>query len=498
MDRLTHSIGRSKHLEQNLSRLVLDTSNNKPTSISQNQTAPPTLQNIAEKNGIKLYPFIQQSEYKYKDLLNSSETDSSSIVESSSSSDEDDSGGLKKAVSEITLSSRPTSTQKKNMVAPYVEPSTHFFEQMPGDVIRKMLFENFIDLNDIPATAKNLMVFAGVSKSNREFVRELLTEEGMHEVSFEITKSVIPNLLATLANDKKAKFTQIDVDRLVHDWPYLTFDCSYAINKDNFTNQGLQVLKKIVCHPGLKEIRINSNPYVQVAERNDNYLAFNNIGLDLIYSLLSRKSSTPLKVDFKFINWVPPLDYKFQINENSVELIKKIQNRADKCKSVIFGSIDLRRSKFITFDLFINNLMSNAIHNRGYQFNYVKMMCNIALTHSARTISLANLQLSDSELGLILDEIQLCDKSSLEYLQLAENDIYESAVQSLSELLQSKNTCLRFIEFGHREISDNALNILAVALKNNHSLEAVYIHVCTIAADHPIRNDGRVILIENL
>ena len=111
MDRLTHSTGRPKHLEQNLNRLVVDRGNNKPSSISQNQTAPPTLRNIAEKNGIKLYPFIQQSEYKYKDLLNSSETDSSSIVESSSSSAEDD--GLKKLTSEIILSSRPTSTKEK-------------------------------------------------------------------------------------------------------------------------------------------------------------------------------------------------------------------------------------------------------------------------------------------------------------------------------------------------------------------------------------------------
>ena len=108
MDRLTHSTERPKHIEQNLNRLVVDTTNNKPTSISQNQTARPTIRNIAEKNGIKIYPFIQQSEYKYKNLLNSSETDSSSIVESSSSSDED--GELKKPTSEITLSSRPSST----------------------------------------------------------------------------------------------------------------------------------------------------------------------------------------------------------------------------------------------------------------------------------------------------------------------------------------------------------------------------------------------------
>ena len=123
------------------------------------------------------------------------------------------------------------------------------------------------------------------------------------------------------------------------------------------------------------------------------------------------------------------------------------------------------------------------------------MMCNIALTHSAHTISIAGLQLSDNELGLILDEIQLCDKSSLEYLQLAENDIYESAVESLSALLQSKNTCLRFVEFGQGEISDDKLHILAVALKNNHRLEGVYINLLTIHPDHPIRNDERVVII---
>ena len=113
MDRSTHSTTRPKHLEQNLNRLVVDIGNNKPTSISQNQTAPPTLRNIAEKNGIKLYPFIQQSEYKYKDVLNSSETDRSNLVEAPSSADGEVNIILKKSACEITLSSRPTLSKKK-------------------------------------------------------------------------------------------------------------------------------------------------------------------------------------------------------------------------------------------------------------------------------------------------------------------------------------------------------------------------------------------------
>jgi len=104
MDRLTYSTGRPKHLEQNLNRLVVDTGNNKPTSISQNQSALPTLRNTTKNNGIKLYPFIQQNEYKYRDLLNSSETESSSIVETSSGSDEEVNRRFKCSTSEITLS----------------------------------------------------------------------------------------------------------------------------------------------------------------------------------------------------------------------------------------------------------------------------------------------------------------------------------------------------------------------------------------------------------
>jgi hypothetical protein len=252
MDRLTHSTGRPKHLEQNLNRLVVDTSNNKPTSASQEKTTQPTLRNISEKNGKIIYPSIQLQEYKkfitrhdddssIVESSSASDDEDSSIVESSSSSDEDDNGGFKKTASKITLSSRPTSTQKKNMVLPFVESSANFFEHMPLDVIRKMLFENLIDLNDIPKSAKNLMHFASISKFNREFVRQLLTEEGMHEVSFEITKLVVPKLLATLASDDKAEFTHADIDDLVRNYPYLTLDCSNAINNKNFTNQGIQI-----------------------------------------------------------------------------------------------------------------------------------------------------------------------------------------------------------------------------------------------------------------
>jgi hypothetical protein len=317
----------------------------------------------------------------------------------------------------------------------------------------------------------------------------LLTEEGMHQVSFEITKSVIPNLLAKLASDKKAKFTQTDIDDLVHNFPYLTLDCSHAINNENFTNQGLQVLKKIVRHPSLKEIRIISNLPEKISEGNENFIGRNNKGLELIYSLLSRKGASPLKVDLTFNNCQLPLDSEFKINENSFELIKKIQNRADKCESAIFGRVDLSRSKNINLNLF----GSNPIHNGEYQFQYLKMMCNIALTHSAHTISLASLKLSDSELGLILDEIQLCDKSSLKNLDLSRNDIKECAANSLSILLQLEKTNLKTLILNCIYISDEAFDILAVALKNNHSLELIVIkNVLARKFDHPIINDKRV------
>jgi hypothetical protein len=492
MDRLTHSTGRPKHLEQNLNSLDVVTRNNNSTSASQEKITLPTLRNIAEKNGIKLYPFIQKNEYKYKNLLNSSETDSSSIVESSSSSDEEVNGGLKKAASEITLSSRPSSTQKKDSSTASEVQSTSFFEHMPEDVIRKILFENVIDLNDIPKSAKNLLQFASTSKFNREFVRQLLTEEGAQEISFEITKSFVPNLLATLENDKKSQFTQADLDLLVHNNPYLTFDCSYVISKENFTNQGLQVLKKIVCHPDLRGVRIISNPRAQISERNDKYVAYNNIGLELLYSLLSRESATPLKVDFILNNCEPPIDTKFRINENSFELIKKIQNRADRCESVIFGKMDLSRSKFMLYEDF-DVFGDSSINNRDYQFKYIKMMCNIALTHSAHTISLVDLMLLDSELVLIFDEIMLCDKSSLQHLDLGRNEIDASAAESLGVLLQSESASLKILNLDGVYLSGEGLNILAEALKTNLSSELIVILTALDRnVDHPIRNDKRV------
>ncbi len=288
MDRLTHSTGRPKHLEQNLNSLDVVTRNNNSTSASQEKITLPTLRNIAEKNGIKLYPFIQKNEYKYKNLLNSSETDSSSIVESSSSSDEDDNGGFKKTASEITLSSRLTSATEKYSPTSSEVRSFPFFEHMPLEIIRKMLLENLIDLNNLPATAKNLMHFASISKFNRELVRVLLTEEGAQEISFEITKPFIPNLLATLAKDSNAQFTQADIDELVHNWPYLTFDSSLKENTI-FTNRGLKALKKIVCHPGLKEIRIINNLPENNSQDIKNFQACIINGLELLCSLLSRK-----------------------------------------------------------------------------------------------------------------------------------------------------------------------------------------------------------------
>ena len=135
MDRLTHATGRPKHLEQNLNRLDVVAGNNNATSTSQEKTTLPTLRNIAEKNGIKLYPFIQQSEYKYRDLLNSSETESSSIVESSSYSDEDDIDSFKNSASEPTFSSRPTPAEKKSGATTSEVSSISFFENMPPEML---------------------------------------------------------------------------------------------------------------------------------------------------------------------------------------------------------------------------------------------------------------------------------------------------------------------------------------------------------------------------
>jgi len=64
---------------------------------------------------------------------------------------------------------------------------------------------------------------------------------------------------------------------------------------------------------------------------------------------------------------------------------------------------------------------------------FVKIMCNIALKHSAHTISLAGFYLSDEDLGSILDEMQLYDNSSLQHLDLSTNRLLGHAVENLAE-----------------------------------------------------------------
>ncbi len=508
MDRLAHSTVKPKHLEQNLNSSDGDTGSNKPTSTSQNKTTPPTLRNVVEINGRIIYPSIQLNEHKNSiighdddsSIVESSGSDdegSSSIVESSSSSDEDDNGKFKKPTSEITIRSRPSSTQKKNSVTAFEVQSTSFFEHMPKEVIRKILLEHVVDLNHIHVTAKNLMNFANISKFNREFVWQLLTEEGMHEVSFEITKSVIPNLLSTLANDINAEFSQEDIDRLVGNYPYLTFDSSYEKNKKNFTIKGNEALKQIVSLSGLKGLRVVNILPVKILDWNEDYQAFNNKGLELIHSLFSRGSSDQIKIDLMLNNWVPPFNSIGNLNDKSFELLKEIKDGADRCDSITLGEINLSR---IVIDrkgfYFIKNYLS-SITSRDYQFKFVKIMCNIALTHSAHTISLAGLQLSDQELGLIINEIQVCDKSSLQHLDLSGNNLYKGALKILSKWLQSDNTCIKTLNLDNTNLTEDKIDLLWEALKNNHSLEAVYIKDRSIGADHPIRNDERVRLIEN-
>jgi hypothetical protein len=320
----------------------------------------------------------------------------------------------------------------------------------------------------------------------------LLTEEGMREVSFEITKSVIPNLLATLANDKKAKFIQADIDELVHNWPYLTFDSSLKENTV-FTNRGLEALKKIVCHPDLREIRIINNLPEETYKNNKNYLICNNNGLELIYSLLSRESTSPLKVDFVYKNWMPQEKSKFQLQDIPLDLIKKIQKRASKCDSVIFGEIDLSRKFIDSLILFGSDMSSTS--SRDYQYEFIKMMCNIGLTHSAHTISLKDLFFSGDQLILILDEIQICDKSSLQHLDLSGNRFGKAAAERLGTLLQSENTCLKTLKLNNTNMFIDEFDILAEILKTNRSLELVEIkEIIYLRKDHPIRNDKRVII----
>ena len=497
MDRLTHSTERPKHLEQNQNRLDEDRSNNKPTSTSKNKTTTPTLRNIAENNRTKLYPFIQSDEYKYRNVINSTYRNSSSNDEScscsslSSSSDEEGNGGLKKAASEITLSSRLTSIQKKNSPTASEAAAIHFFEHMPEDVIRKILFEQFIDLNDIHKTAKNLMHFASISKFNREYVRVLLTEEGMREVSFEITKSVIPNLLATLANDKKEKFTQSDIDYLVHSYPYLTVDFSCQKNI-KFTNRGLEALKKIVSHSGLQEIKIICNLPANNQGVNESFTDYSNNFVELIVSLLSRKSSSPVKVDFIFKNWVPPLNSKNELEDKSFDTIKKIQKKANTCDNVIFGEINLSHNIWNTPPYLLNfNPWEKCLSK--YRLNFIKMMCIIAVTHSAHTICLKNQGFFHAEVSLILNEITKFDKSSLRHLDLSGNQLRKATVERLGALLQSENTCLKTLKLNDCAINREELDILNEAFKRNQSLELVEIkNFDFLHHDHPMRDTKKV------
>ena len=439
-----------------------------------------------------IYPSIQLKEHKNKKSINNTDEDSSSLVESSSQSEEDVIERFKKFSSQPTLSSRQAPAKEKNNAKATEVRSIPFFEHMPEDVIRKILFEQFIDLNDIPATAKNLMHFASISKFNREFIRQLLTEEGMHEVSFEITKSVIPNLLATLANDKKAQFTDADIDELVHNWPYLTFDSSYPKNKI-LTNNSIEAIRNIVGHPELKEIKIINKMYFvyNYKEWNENEQTFNNNGLELLYSLLSRNNSDSLKIDFNFHGWIPPINYLFQIEDKSFDLIKKIQERAEGCASVSFGKLDLSRIEIRSKILFKNTNPLSFI-NRDYQFKFVKMMCNVALSHSAHTISLAGLKLLDEELALIINEIQRCDKSSLQHLNLSGNFFEKLSVDSLSKLLQSEITCIKTIDLSRTWMDEDKIDVLSETLKNNHSLELIVIDDEYLPVDHPINEDKRL------
>ena len=486
MARPTCSIGALKHVEQNLNKLDASESNKNPTSISQNQTTPPSYRNITKNNEIIVYSAIQWKEDKYR-----AEEDSSSIVESSSFSSEEANGELNHSDLETTLNLKPASTQKGNRRPLSNVFSIRFFENMPLDVIRKILIGDDINFNNISKAAKNMMAFAAISKFNRECVRNLLTEEGLHEVSFEITKSVIPKSLTKLVNDKKEKVIHADIDSLVHDWPYMTLDCSYK--KYTFTNKAVDALKQIVHHPELKKIRIVNNLPEKISEWNETTIVCNRNGPELIYELLSRKKIDPVEIDFTYNNWVPSLYSKAKINDKSLDLIKKIQDRADKCDSVSFGEIILSRNYSSSSSLFGSHQDSRSFRNRKYQFKFVKVMCNIALSHSVHTISLAGLNFSDEEIGLIINEIRECDKASLLHLNLSENHINEHGVKSISAWLQSDMTCIKTLNLNNTNMHNNELSIIYEALKNNHSLEVLEIKTMSnLPDDHPIREDKRV------
>jgi hypothetical protein len=508
MDRSTYSTTRPKHLEQNLNRFDTATHKKKPTSASQEKATQPTLRNITENNRKIIYPSIQLQEYKNSIIRHD---DDSSIVESSFGSDEELNSAFKSSTSEITLCSRPSSVQKKNGVEPSEGRSIHYFEYMHEDVIRKILFEHFIDFNDIPTTAKNLMHFASISKFNRQFVKGLLKEEVLHEVSYEITKSAIPDLLSNIVDDKKEKFTistipdllamfvkgkkqniaQKNIDSLVREWPYLTVDCSHK--KNLYSDRGLETLEEIMLHPDLKGLRIINNIPDKIDGMGHEYFKQNDKNLNLIYSLLLRESKDSLKIDINFKNWVTPIAPVITIFDEYFEPIKKVQAISTKRINLSFGELNLSRNIEISLYLFHENQMTWADFHRKYQSQFVKMMCNIAVSHSAHTISLAGLKIFDEDLALIVNEIKECNKSNLKHLDLIGNDIDESAAKSLSELLQSKNTSLKTLHLNRSDISHVGLNIFALALKNNHSLELVeIINGSNLKADHPIRNDKRV------
>jgi hypothetical protein len=227
---------------------------------------------------------------------------------------------------------------------------------------------------------------------------------------------------------------------------------------------------------------------------DDTHNRFNYIGLQLLALVLSRNSSNSLKIDFNLHGWIPPVNYFFQMD---YEVIKKIQEIAEGCDSVSFGNLDLSRFELDSNKLFDPtyplSIGTYPLRNefRDYQFKFVKMMCNIALTHSAHTISLSGLNLSDKELGLILDEIQRCDKSTLQHLDLGEHSLEKAAVRSLSKWLQSDTTTIKTLNLGFG-IPEDQLDVLTIALKNNKSLEKVVIGEDYMPEDHPIKEDKRV------
>ena len=434
MSRSHHSTVRPKNLEQNLNRFDVDASNSEPTSTSQNKTTPPILRNVVENN---------------REIIDPIAYDTNQI---------------------------------------------HFFKQLPKEVIRKILLEHVIDLNHFRVTAKNLMKFANVSKFNREFVREMLIEKKMHQVSCEITKSVMPDLLAKLANDKNAEFTQADVDEIIQNWPYLTFD--YSLQKNvMFTNIEIEVLKKIVFHPSLKRLRVIHTLPDKIKDWNEDYQTFNNNGLDIIHTLFSRSSSDHLNIDLIFNNWLPPFSSTDHLNHKSLELLEEIKDSADRCSSIVLGAINLSRFVNACGNVAIEKILEEHLGStpsKEFQFKFVKIMCNIALTHFAHSISLEGLNLSDQELGLIINEIQLFDKPTLQNLDLSGNQMDEGAFNILITWLQSGKTCIKTLIKNSRDLTDYELNLLHGVLKNNHQLESIEIRIHFDSSDHPIKEDKRV------